>query len=154
MAKLSPAFFIPYPKDNMQPPEAGWMSRDFPTYDEQLNKLHHVRHVEDAIDLSNYFRSYWGGYRTRDPDADHISYNDEWVYKSIREYRFRPLWEYGPTPPEWGVEIVLHCENPDLPHPKCIMASDVDGQDELLYRGELLAIIRMIRGRLHTPLYV
>lgn len=81
------------------------------------------------------------------------------VHYSTYEYGFKDLWEYGPPqigmgdseyPPQWGVESIYHHRDTRFPHLKSTMISDVDGDGETLFRGELFALIRMIRGCLAT----
>ncbi|GAD98656.1 hypothetical protein ANI_1_1096164 [Paecilomyces variotii No. 5] len=73
------------------------------------------------------------------------------------DYKFQTLWEHDPPIlggciPEWSVQSICHYEDQRLkPHLKSVMISDWTGHNELIFRGELRALVRMIRGRLATP---
>lgn len=85
----------------------------------------------------------------------------------VHYYRLGPLWEYDYFPvgdeesvsptrrPEWCASSIYHHRDTErVPHIKCIMIYDTDGDNNTLLRGELLALIRIIKGRLSTVCFV
>lgn len=57
-----------------------------------------------------------------------------------------------PRPP-WYVSYVYHHRD-TIPHFKCTMFYDIDGDNETLLRGELLALIRIMRGILRKRCFI
>ncbi|RFU26522.1 hypothetical protein B7463_g9815, partial [Scytalidium lignicola] len=153
--KLDPCFFTPYPQDIMVRPTDGWTAQKFPSYAASAESP-----IERARSLYDFLAAYLGGYRIRKLKPEHIKCNSEWVYQDINEYGFKGLDEDGRTPnaagqspPQWVVLSIYHNEKGESPHLKGTMISDIEGKDVILYRGEILALVRIIKSRLHQSAF-
>ncbi|KAJ9244240.1 hypothetical protein DTO169E5_1845 [Paecilomyces variotii] len=158
--EFTPSFFAPYPSDLLMAPKDGWVPFEFPKYDSERAQRRHETPIDRARQLCYYLEQSLSGYRSRRPEVQYpVFLISGWRYQDIGKYGFKKdLWEYGlqigmgdsKCPPQWTVDAVYHYHDTKFPHLKSMMISDVDGDNETLFRGELLALIRMIRGRLET----
>ncbi|KAL2005981.1 hypothetical protein VTN00DRAFT_9635 [Thermoascus crustaceus] len=157
---FTPSLFVPYPSDLLMTPKDGFVAIEFPKYDSEWSQRHHETPINRARQLCYYLRQYLRGYRNRSLDVQYTVFlSSGWRYQDTDQYGFKEdLWEYGlqigmgdlKCPPQWSVDAIYHYHDTKFPHLKSMMISDVDGDNETLSRGELLALIRMIRGRLAT----
>ncbi|KAL1866958.1 hypothetical protein Plec18167_008891 [Paecilomyces lecythidis] len=128
--------------------------RSFPEYNPERIESS----VERAQSLELFLGEYLAECGAQRPEIDYNVFEDSgWCYKDVADYKFQTLWEYDPPRwggciPQWSVQSIYHYQDQRLkPHLKSTMISDWTGQNELIFRGELIALVRMIRGRLATP---
>ncbi|KAH8809393.1 hypothetical protein F5884DRAFT_858894 [Xylogone sp. PMI_703] len=161
--ELNPAFFAPY-LQGMEPPKDKWVGIEYPTYDAEESKRFSMIHIEHADEICNYLSAYLVGYQDPTSNDKYRTIKSSWAYQDTIDFRFKsPLFEDGHTPqtnekgskcpPRWVLKSIRFWANEPAPHLKCMMRSDVEGKDDLLYRAELLALIRIIKGRLHTSVF-
>ncbi|RFU36202.1 hypothetical protein B7463_g20, partial [Scytalidium lignicola] len=154
-SELGPCFFAPYPQDNLDQPTPGWMAQEFPSYHNKGRPIDHAR------DLCYFLAYYLAGYRIRkqnpEQELQQITYNAGWFQDGLVERKLGcSLFEhsgYSEYPPQWQVMSLFFHEDIEFPHAKVIMISNIEGDDEMLSRGEILALLRVIRIRLKQAAY-
>lgn len=139
---LKPRYFQPYPANDMGIINQDLMSNEFPTPREADDKNEYWLYVH----MSQVVRAYMPA----DGDDLPIFYTNGMAGKGVSDYGINKLVETPGFDPElhiWVTRGIYHYQNPDVPHLKCFLTSEVDG-DERLLRGELLCVLRLMRARL------
>ncbi|KAJ9199471.1 hypothetical protein C8Q69DRAFT_441138 [Paecilomyces variotii] len=137
--ELKLCFFIPTTSNVLSAPDEQDLAEEFlefPEYDATREERYGEKSWERARSLERYLSCC-----VIDCGLDELGWN------SLDVSKYKVLWEYKVS--QWYVESV-YCHNSKYPHVKATMISDHEGNDGTLFRGELLALIRLIRGRLAT----
>ncbi|PYI05894.1 hypothetical protein BO78DRAFT_397749 [Aspergillus sclerotiicarbonarius CBS 121057] len=127
----APLFFQPF-QEKLTPAE----ELDYPTYNPGWEDYQNIRalhmHMQNCLAEANQ-RDY--------PTPTGVTYKD-WG-----DFNFDELFE-----PDYFWHVSLTCRTRmdiNLPHMKCLLANDIPGDDRLT-RGELISIVNIMVGRLHT----
>lgn len=153
---LELCFFRPTTSNVLSAPDEQDLAEEFlefPEYDATREERYGEKSWERARSLERYLSCC-----VIDCGLDELGWNSlEYVVSCLRMFilpvnatsvsKYKVLWEYKMS--QWYVESV-YCHNSKYPHVKATMISDHEGNDGTLFRGELLALIRLIRGRLAT----
>ncbi|KKA22961.1 hypothetical protein T310_3012 [Rasamsonia emersonii CBS 393.64] len=146
--------------------EEVYLPRLFKTTPERLEAAQRAKRLASTTTLisnlitQNYLQHFLPAYRSRSPDVKYtVGDSSGWCYEDLGNYRFRgQLWEHDmfvPDPrPPWYMSYVYHHHDTRFPHIKCTMFYDIDGDNETLLRGELLALIRIMRGILRKRCFI
>ncbi|OGM39297.1 hypothetical protein ABOM_011967 [Aspergillus bombycis] len=127
-----PYFFIPYQEEYLDE-----MDRDYPTYNPDIDDRFNIG------ELHLYMESRFGTYPKDDNKRFGVGYK-AWPDLNLGELAEHS--KYYWTASFTGFALTTH---EPLPHMKCLMESEVAGDDRLL-RGELIAIVKIMTARLNT----
>ncbi|KAL1854663.1 hypothetical protein Plec18170_004754 [Paecilomyces lecythidis] len=138
---LDPCYFDPYPLDLLGYPDPE-MVEDlrYPNYKPDGDRSP----IDRARPLSYYLIHYLREYECQKRGVS-VFRDEGWRY--VPDDRWRFIWEYEPS--QWYVELV--CSHADVKagksHLKSVLISNVDGEDGLLFRSEILSLLKIIDGR-------
>ncbi|KKZ66140.1 hypothetical protein EMCG_08129 [[Emmonsia] crescens] len=131
-----PLFFRPYSAP-IQPPEIDTLTNYYPEFDESP--------FRNAEYLGWYLNQYFQNCSLPKKDLNPPGS----FYVDFGSFKFGKLIDVSKEP-RWQVQAAWNVAHASVPHMKVLMYSGIIGNEDELFRGELLAIIDVMCRRLNT----